>query len=161
MRRHLRSAAIVLVLVVIQATFLPLLGINGIVPDVLILWVVYNGIRRGQIEGVTGGFLVGLLQDLVTTQFFGLAAFTKSVAGFVAGYFFNENKTALTLGTYRYLLIVGACSMAHNLLYYVIFLLGAEPSGGLTAVTLSLSTATYTVAVGSLLMFAFSRMRFA
>lgn len=160
MGRHLRSAAIVLVLAVLQATFLPLLSVNGVVPDILILWVVYNGIRRGQIEGVTGGFLVGLLQDLVTTQFFGLASLTKSVAGFMAGYFCNENKTALTLGTYRYLLILGACSLAHNLLYYVIFLLGAEPTGSLMAVTLSISTAAYTVAVGSLLMFAFSRMRF-
>jgi len=148
------------VLVVLQATFIPLVSINDVVPDVLMLWVVFNGIRRGQIEGVTGGFFVGLLQDLVTTQFFGLAALSKSIAGFVAGYFFNENKTALTLGTYRYLLILGLCSMAHNLAYYMIFLLGVESTGSLTVITLSLGASVYTMALGSLAMFAFSRMRF-
>jgi rod shape-determining protein MreD len=160
MRRHFRSAAIVLVLVVIQATFIPLLSINGVVPDILMLWVVFNGIRRGQIEGVTGGFLVGLLQDLITTQFFGLAALSKSLAGFLAGYFFNENKTAVTLGSYRYLLILGLCSLVHNLAYYTIFLLGSESMTGATVVTLSLTAGVYTAAVGSLLMFGFSRMRF-
>jgi rod shape-determining protein MreD len=161
MRRHLQSAVIVLVLVVLQATFIPLLSMNGVVPDVLMLWVVYNGIRRGQIEGVTGGFLAGLLQDLVTTQFFGLGALSKSLAGFLAGYFFNENKTGLTLGTYRYLLILGLCSLVHNLAYYTIFLLGTEASGGLTVITLSLTASVYTVAVGTLPMFGFSRIRFA
>jgi rod shape-determining protein MreD len=160
MRRHLQSAAIVLVLVVLQATFIPLLSINGVIPDLLMLWVVYNGIRRGQIEGVTGGFFVGLLQDLITTQFFGLAALSKSMAGFLAGYFFNENKTALTLGTYQYLLILGLCSMVHDLAYYTIFLLGLESSGDLTVITLSLTASAYTMAIGSLPMFAFSRMRF-
>ncbi|MBE0555860.1 MAG: rod shape-determining protein MreD [Proteobacteria bacterium] len=160
MRRHLQSAAIVLVLVVLQATFIPLLSINGVIPDLLMLWVVYNGIRRGQIEGVTGGFFVGLLQDLITTPFFGLAALSKSMAGFLAGYFFNENKTALTLGTYQYLLILGLCSMVHDLAYYTIFLLGLESSGDLTVITLSLTASAYTMAIGSLPMFAFSRMRF-
>lgn len=160
MRRHLQSIAIVLALVVLQATFVPLLSINDVVPDVLMLWVVYNGIRRGQIEGVTAGFFAGLLQDLVTTQFFGLAALSKSIAGFLAGYFFNENKTALTLGTYRYLLILGLCSVAHNLAYYTIFLLGLETAGGLTVITLSVGESLYTMAIGSLAMFAFSRMRF-
>jgi rod shape-determining protein MreD len=160
MRRHLQSSVIVLVLVVLQATFIPLLNINGVIPDLLLLWVVYNGIRRGQIEGVTAGFLVGLLQDLVTTQFFGLAAFSKSIAGFLAGYFFNENKTGVTLGTYRYLLILGLCSVVHNLAYYTIFLLGTDVPGGLTVITLTVSASAYTMAVGSLPMFAFSRMRF-
>lgn len=160
MRRHLQSAAIVLVLVLLQATFIPLISINGVAPDILIVWIVFNGIRRGQIEGVTGGFLVGLLQDLVTTQFFGLAALGKLIAGFLAGYFFNENKTGLTLGTYRFLLILGLCSVVHNLVYYTIFLLGMEDAGGLTLITLSLSASVYTVAIGSLPMFAFSRMRF-
>ena len=160
MRRHLQSAAIVLVLVVLQATFIPLVSIGGVVPDILMVWVVYNGIRRGQIEGVTAGFLVGLMQDLVTTQFFGLAAFSKSIAGFLAGYFFNENKTAVTLGSYRYLLILGLCSLVHNLAYYTIFLLGLDSSESLTVITLSMSSTAYTMAVGSLLMFVFSRMRF-
>ncbi len=160
MRRHLQSAALVLVLVVVQATFIPLLNINGVIPDLLLLWVVYNAIRRGQIEGVTAGFLVGLLQDLVTTQFFGLAALSKSIAGFVAGYFYNENKTGVTLGTYRYLLVVGLCAIVHNFVYYTIFLLGAETTDGLTVVTLALSASAYTMAVGSLPMFGFSRMRF-
>ncbi|MEX0602244.1 MAG: rod shape-determining protein MreD [Bacteroidota bacterium] len=157
MERHLRSALIVLGLLLLQTTFVPLLGIRGSVPDLLVIWVVSNALRRGQVEGMTGGFLVGLLQDLTATQFLGLAALGKTVAGFATGYFYNENKTDLLLGTYRFMVIVGIGSLAHNLLYYSIFLQGIEgPIAGMV-VQESAATALYTVALSALPMFAFSK----
>lgn len=86
----------------IQMTFVPLIAVAGFTPDLLIMCLVTMGIRRGRVEATVGGFLIGLLQDLATTQFFGLAALSKSIAGFAAGAFANENTAEQTLGSYRF-----------------------------------------------------------
>jgi len=157
MERHLRSILIVLGLLLLQTTFVPLLSLGGTVPDLLLIWVVYTALRRGQVETTIAGFLVGLLQDLVSTQLFGLAALSKTVAGFLAGYFYNENKIDQTLGTYRFLLVVGSCSIAHDAIYFLIFLQGTDVSPILAATQFTLATTAYTMAVSALPMFAFSR----
>lgn len=157
MERRFQSILIVLGLLLLQTTFIPLLSLGGMVPDLLLIWVVYTGLKRGQIETTIAGFAVGLLQDLVSTQFFGLAALSKTVAGFLSGYFFNENKTDQTLGTYRFLLVVGVCSIGHNIIYFLIFLQGTDISPILATTQFTLATTAYTMAVSALPMFAFSR----
>ena len=157
MERHFRSALLVLLLLLVQTTFIPLLSLGGMVPDLILIWVILVAIQRGQVEASIAGFLAGLLQDLVSTQLFGLAALTKTLAGFMGGYFYNENKTLQTLGTYRFLLIVGLCSVGHNIIYYMIFLQGTDTS--LAAVVLQASSATtaYTMAMSAFPMFYYSR----
>jgi rod shape-determining protein MreD len=157
MERHLRSALIALVLFVLQTVFVPFMMLGGVVPDLLLIWVVYTALRRGQVEAMVAGFAVGLLQDVTTTQFFGLAALAKTLAGFTAGYFFNENRTAQTLGSYRFLLIVATASIVQNLIYFAIFFQGADVPVVPTTLHFTLATTFYTTAVGLLAMFAFSR----
>lgn len=157
MERHLRSLVIVLGLLLLQTTFIPFLSIGGFVPDLLFVWVIYTTLRRGQIEGMIAGFLVGLLQDLVATQLFGLAALSNTVAGFLAGYFFNENKIDQILGTYQFILIVGLCSLVHNLIYFTVFLQGSDLPLAFTILEFSLATTVYTTALSALPMFAFAR----
>ena len=157
MERHLRSVLIVLGLLLVQTTFIPFVAIGGFVPDLLLVWVIYTALRRGQIEATIAGFLVGLLQDLVATQLFGLAALSKTVAGFLAGYFYNENKIDQILGTYQFILIVGLCSIVHNIMYYTVFLQGADVPLFLTVAEFSFATAVYTTVLSALPMFAFSR----
>ena len=157
MERHLRSLLIVLGLLLLQTTFVPFLSIGGFVPDLLFVWVVYTALRRGQIEATIAGFLVGVLQDLVSTQLFGLAALSNTIAGFLAGYFYNENKIDQVLGTYRFILIVGLCSFVHNVVYYTIFLQGSDVPLFLTVAEFSIATTVYTAALSALPMFAFSR----
>ena len=72
------------------------------------------------------------MQDAVTIQFFGLMAMTKTIAGFIAGYFYNDNITTQTLGSYRFVLIVLLASFVHNLFFYGIFLQGIQDSVLLT-----------------------------
>src|SRR5512134_2858578 len=87
-----------LVLLVVDATLVKFLAIATIVPDVLLLWIVYIAIREGQVAGTTAGFAIGVIVSLAggATTMLGLAALTKTIAGFLAGYFFNENKTFQT-----------------------------------------------------------------
>ncbi|MBM4168642.1 MAG: rod shape-determining protein MreD [Ignavibacteria bacterium] len=157
MNRYVRSALIVLGLLIIQTTFLPLISVEGVIPDVLLIWVIYNAVRRGQIEGMVAGFVVGLFQDFATTQFFGLAALSKTVTGFAGGFFFNENKTAVTLGTYRFVVIVAVLSLLHNLIYFGVLLQGMETTSLFSISSWSSTTMVYTAIISLLPMFAFSR----
>jgi len=157
MEHYLRSAAIAILLLLVQTTFMPFVALGGILPDLFILWLVYIAVRRGQIEAMLTGFGAGLLQDVVSTKFFGLAVLSKTVSSFAAGYFFNENTAEQTLGSYRYLSIVGLCSLLHNLIYFVIFLQGTEGPWLSSLIILCLSTTLYTVVVSVIPMFAFSQ----
>lgn len=146
-----------LALLLLQTTFVPLIGIRGFTPDLLLLWLLAYGIRRGRLEGTLAGFIIGVLQDLATTQFFGLAALSKSVAGFVAGTFSNENTAGQTLGSYRFILMAAMVDAFHNLVYYFVFYQGID--GSLFAATLwsTLGTSVYTGVFAVFPMFAFAR----
>jgi len=157
MEYYLRSALIAVGLMVLQTTFVPFLSVEGFLPDLLLIWIVYFAIRRGQLEATLAGFAAGLLQDLMAMQFLGLAAFSKTIAGFAAGYFYNENNTEQTLSSYRFLLIVLLCSVAHNLTYFGIFLQGSEGMFLPTLLEFTVATSLYTTALGALPMFTFAR----
>ncbi len=157
MERYVRSSLTALVLLLLQTTIVPFLSLDGYQPDLLMIWVVYIAIRRGQVEAAVSGFAVGLLQDLTTTQFFGLAALAKTVGGFAAGYFFNENKTEQTLATYRFVLILLVASMIHNILYFLIFLQGTEVALVGSTIRMSVLMSLYTGLFGLLPMFAAAR----
>lgn len=157
MEQYVRSALVALVLLILQTTFIPFLSIAGFLPDILLIWVVYVAVRRGQMEATITGFLVGLLQDAVSMQFFGLGALTKTIAGFVAGYFFNENSTEQTLGSYRFLTIILVSSFVHNIIYYGIFLQGIQDSVFAVMLEFSIATSLYTALLSVFPMFTFVR----
>ena len=76
-----------LVLFVLQFSFLPLISIYGIVPDLLVLVTVSYAFLRGSAWGALVGFVLGLVQDLSVGSFFGLHAFTLTLIGLFFGRF--------------------------------------------------------------------------
>lgn len=157
MEQYLRSALIAVGILLLQTTFIPYLSIAGYLPDIFLPWLVFVALRRGQVEATVSGFAVGLLQDIVATQFLGLAAFSKTLTGFIAGYFFHENQVEQNLGTYRYVLIVMLVSVVHNLVYFLIFFQGSEGSVIVSTIQASVATTLYTGVVSVLPMFGFSQ----
>jgi len=157
MERSVQSALIIVVLLLAQTTFIPLISLGGFLPDLLMIWLVIVALQRGQIEATVTGFVAGLLQDLVATKFLGLAALSKTIACFVIGYFYNENMIEQTLGSYRFLMLVLLASFLHDLVYFLVFLQGVEGSLFFTTVELSTGMALYTGLIAVLPMFAFSR----
>jgi rod shape-determining protein MreD len=157
MTPRVRYAVIALALFLVQMTFVPLIPVAGFTPDLLILWLVAVGVRRGRLEATLGGFLVGLLHDLTTTQFLGLAALSKSVTGYAAGSFFNENTAEQTLGSYRFVLTTLMLSVLHNVLYYSIFYQGVERSVVIATLASTIGTSLYSGVIAILPMFWFSR----
>jgi rod shape-determining protein MreD len=155
--RHIKYFFIMLALLLVQTQIMRLVELNGITPDLLTIWIVYLALKEGQIPATIWGFVIGLAFDLTTGNFIGLSAFTKTLAGFTAGYFYNENKTPLTLGSYRYIVIVLVVSFIHDSIYFMLFTRGSD-IGILTAIfQKGLATTFCTTTVTVLPMFAFAR----
>ncbi len=159
MPRWITIILVSLLLLLLQTTVVRFMAIDSIAPDLLLLWTVIAGIRYGQIAGTTTGFGTGVLLDLLSGAdgMLGLGAFAKTVAGFLAGYFYNENKTEQTLGSYRFLLISGGIAFVHNLLYFAIFLQGSGIRWWNAVLFYGIPGMVYTTAVGVLPMFAIAR----
>ena len=154
MRAAVTDTALSVLVIVIHTTLTEFTAVLGIVPDIPLLWIVCLAVRRGQIAGTAGGFLIGLTLDLLSGDgaMLGLSAFTMTLAGFVAGYFYNENKIWQTLGGTRLLAITGVAAVVHHLLYFLIFLQGTQISWWATLLRYSLPSALYTTAVAVLPM---------
>jgi rod shape-determining protein MreD len=159
MRRIALYSILSLLFILLQTTVVRFLSIGRIVPDILLIWVVYVAVRQGQVAGTVAGFLIGLVIDLLSGSdgMLGLAALTKTVAGFLAGFFYDENKTFQTLGGYQILIAVGVTSVLQNVIYFVIFLQGSEVGWWGAILLYGLPTSFYTVVVALLPMFAYAR----
>lgn len=157
MGQQLKYAAISFLLIVIQTQVMRLLSLEGITPDILLIWIVYLAVRHGQMTGMMWGFCIGLAFDLITGNFIGLTALTKTLCGFFAGYFYNENKIHLTLSSYRFLIIVLIVSLIHNTVYFIIFTQGSEIGIVRAVLQFGFATALYTSTLTLLPMLGFAR----
>jgi rod shape-determining protein MreD len=159
MRRLPLSVFLSILILLLQTSIMKFLAIGTLVPDVVLLWIVYMAVREGQLSATVAGFLLGLALDLLagSGSMLGLTALSKTVAGFLAGYFYNENKILHTLGSYQYILIVTVTSLVHNLIYFIIFLQGSDTGIVQTVVQFGLPATAYTAAAALIPMFAFAR----
>ena len=155
--RSIRYIFISVLLIIAQTKLMRFISLEGITPDLLVIWVVYITVQRGQMSGTIWGFAIGLFYDLSVGNFIGLSAFSKTIAGFTAGYFYDEQRTSMTLGTYRFLIVILIVSFIHNIFYFIIYTRGTE-TGILGAVLeVGLATTCYTAVVALLPMFFFAR----
>jgi rod shape-determining protein MreD len=118
----LRYAAVGLLLLLVQLN-LGYVAIENITPDLLVIMVVYIAVREGQFAGALFGFSLGLLFDLISSDITGTNALSKLLAGFIAGYFYNEQLgLAESVGNLRFLGIVAFATLVHNAVYYFFYI---------------------------------------
>jgi rod shape-determining protein MreD len=148
-----------LVCLLLQTTSVPFVAVATIVPDLVLIWIVYVAIIRGQISAMTVGFGLGVLLDIFSggDNMLGLSDLTKTLAGFLAGYTFNENKIAQYLGGPQFPIVLIVVSLVHNLLYFIIFLQGSDITWTAGILQFGIPTTLYTAAVSVLPVLAFSR----
>jgi len=158
-RQTLVDTALTLLFILLQTTLARYLAIAGLPPDIALIWIVYLALKRGQIAATLAGFSTGLVLDLLSGNdgMLGLAALSKTAAGFTAGYFFNENKTLQTLGSYRFVLLIFSVALVHNLIYFIIFLQGSGAHWWQAILLYGIPAALYTAAVGLIPTFVFAR----
>ncbi|MES2764834.1 MAG: rod shape-determining protein MreD [Bacteroidota bacterium] len=120
--RYIYYAVIALVLCIIHRMFLDLISVAGVTPDLLLLLTVWIALKEGQSVGQFAGFGAGLLFDIISVDVLGTNALAKSIAGFIAGYFYSEDEREDKTGSYKFLLIVFLCALIHNLIYFFFYI---------------------------------------
>jgi rod shape-determining protein MreD len=100
----IKWAIVFMLSLVLQTSFVPVISIGGVKPDLLIIVLYFFGLKYGVMQALFMGFVVGLGQDLYSPSLLGQNALAKTVTGACIG-LFNERmmrtdpiiKTALLL----------------------------------------------------------------
>lgn len=79
-----------LLLVLLQTTFLHLLPLGPVVPDLILVLCVYWGLYHPTVGAVLGSFALGYSVDVVSSPILGLNAFAMSLV-FLAAYLSSRN----------------------------------------------------------------------
>jgi rod shape-determining protein MreD len=79
---YFAQTLIVIILFSIQTTWLGLISIGGVIPDLALIWVVYCGVHCSRTMGIGSGILIGILQDSLSGGLLGLNTLSKSFIGF-------------------------------------------------------------------------------
>jgi rod shape-determining protein MreD len=103
--------------VILQLVIVPLISIEGITPDFITIVLIYFVLSSGQFYGTVLGFTFGLIFDLVSGGVLGSAMFAKTLTGFLAGYFYNENKIEYNTQTYVFVVVVFIISTVDSIIY--------------------------------------------
>ena len=74
-----------IILYALQTSLLTFLNVDGFSANIMLLMIVSVAILRGHKVGAFFGFMAGLLQDLTTGSYFGLAIFSYMTIGLVFG----------------------------------------------------------------------------
>ena len=150
MGEYVKYSIILLVLVLVQKTLIWLLAVTNyeITPDIVVVGLVYVGIKKGKLASSVGGFIFGLIIDLFSFSFLGLSALSKSACGFASGYFNRENKIDRYTETYVFVFIVLLCSFINNLIYFVLYFQGTNLSFIDILIKYIIPTSVYTAVTG-------------
>ena len=153
------NVVILLAVVVAHTLLADLVAIGGVSPDLPLIAIVFLALRYGQIPGTLAGFGSGLALDFLSAGdgVMGLSALAKTVAGFLAGYFYSETKAQQLLGGYEFIILVGATAVVHNTIYFVVLLQGTDIGWSLAILRYGIPSALYTAAVALIPMFIVSR----
>ena len=82
----IRYTLFLLITIILQCSWPNSLDFYGLRPDLIMLVVLFAGLRHGSLLGMALGAIGGLFQDMYSPQDLGLNMFLKSTVGFTIGY---------------------------------------------------------------------------
>ncbi len=91
-RRIIFYIFIGLVSIVLQKFLDNFAAVGSVSPQLVLLFVIFLSLREGQLVGTAGGFVVGLVNDILVTHFIGFTCFVGVLAGFISGFFYRESE---------------------------------------------------------------------
>ena len=101
--------------VLLQSILGPYLEINVWKPDFVLIVVLLMGRRFGSVTGSSAGFLLGIIQDALTSMPIGITALPKALAGYATG----KMKSLKLEGSISFLWFV-AFVFLHEMIFYFI-----------------------------------------
>jgi rod shape-determining protein MreD len=153
----LRYAAVGLLLLLVQLN-LGYVAVENVTPDLLVIFVVFIAVREGQFTALLFGFVLGLLFDLISSDIVGTNALSKMFAGFVAGYFYDEQRGLTeSVGSIRFLGVIALSALVHNAIYYFFYLQPTDLSFAGFFLRSGVAATLYTTVVAVLVMLVTAR----
>jgi rod shape-determining protein MreD len=157
--QHILSIILFFPVLLIQITVIPLISIGGVIPDLLIILLVYYGITQGQIYGSVLGFIYGFIFDIITGSLLGSTMISKTIVGFTAGYFSSENKIDNYLVSYNFSLIVLLCAFIDSSINTFFTAIDFNTSLLILLFEHSVLPAIYTSTIGLMIMIFYPKRR--
>jgi len=68
-----------------QSTLFASYSIKGVVPDLVLVFVIFYALLNGAEKGARYGLICGLLEDLYAGRFIGMNALSKTVTAYIIG----------------------------------------------------------------------------
>jgi len=150
-----------LFVLLVQITVIPFIAIAGIIPDLVLISLVYYSISRHQFYGTVLGASYGFLIDLITGSLLGSSMLSKTIAGFTAGYFSTETKKEININTYIFSLIVFICALIDSVIFSFFSAFDLQTNIFKLLFEQALLPSLYTAAVSVLFVFSpFRRRKF-
>ncbi len=91
-----------------QTVLAPLIDINGIRPDFLLIFVMSVTLKRGRYAGLAAGFLAGIAQDSISLGFLGVMALAKCSIAFWSGKWLEKRDSDLSSIGWLILIVIAA-----------------------------------------------------
>jgi len=111
--------------IIFQLTIVPLLAVQGVTPDLILLLVLGLTLQRGRMWGIPVAFLAGLLYDVFGTGLIGVSSLANVVAVFIIGFLQQEQLEQ------RLVIVLAVFFLAvyvHDALYFLILFIGTSAS---------------------------------
>jgi len=137
---------------ILQTFFVPYLEIKVWRPDLVVVIVLLMGKRFGSIQGSSTGFLLGVIQDSLTSMPIGISALPKSIIGYTSG----KMRTAGVGGT-MYIVWFVLMIFIHELIIYLFLQFKTELSFGLLVYTRVFPNTVYTTIMFFIISFFFRK----
>ena len=128
------------VALILQTTILPLLQFKGVMPDLLLILVIFTALFSTSTVGGATGFIVGFMQDLIISRYLGLCALSGFITGYLVGElegkFFKDNPVVP-------ILLVFCGTFVYNAVYF----LGRGLCGSYTLTLIQMTRTVFVEAV--------------
>ncbi len=102
---------------ILQTSFVPIITVAGIKPDLLMVALFFFSIKYGVMPGIFVGFALGLGQDLYSPSLLGQNALTKTIAGAFIGLF---NERMMRSDPFIKTALLFVAFLIHDALYFII-----------------------------------------
>lgn len=148
-----KYGALFLVALLIESNLSWFYEIGTHTPDLILILVIYIAIKEGKIRGTSTGFTFGLIEGLiVSVGYLGLASLTKSITGFIMGFFSDSRRSRLFPG----IMLPTSIGVILSEIIGTIFRIAGTSEGILSAIlTKALPSSIYTFIIAFVLFLIF------
>lgn len=123
--RYILLAILPFLAIFLQSTFFNTYTMNGTVPDMVLVFVIFYALLNGGNKGALYGVFCGLLEDLYMGRFIGMNTISKAITAYIIGRFqgrvFEENVAVGIIGVILGSLINAILLFILAFMYFEIF----------------------------------------